>query len=550
MKSVDQERKVFMKRFIAFLVIVVMLLPLNVFAEVKTQSYSNAPSSSGERVMVIDEDNLGYPSVYTVSPRGRGYLLTSFIFDTLTWKDDKGVVPMLAKSWLVSNDNLIWTFYLAGNAKFTDGKPVTAKDVKFSYEYMMKHPHQWVNLNMIKEVNVMGDYVVQISLKEVYAPFITDVAGNVPIMPMHIWKDVNEPQKFNSDKAVIGSGPFKLTKYDKDAGTYIYEANKDYFLGSPVVDKLIFTANSQPALSLKNGELGAAQKLKYGEALAMKQDSDLKVMEGPGLWVYRMYFNFDLPEFNSKEVRQALYYAIDRASIVSKVLKNGGIPGNPGHIHPDSQWYSEVKDYEYSKTKAAALLDGINAKDTNKDGIREYKGKKMEYELLTTDDKVGEAEMVKGYLGMIGIKLNVKAVDQKSVDALIKDGKFQLALNGHGSFGGDPVLLARFVSKDVNIGSTPSVTAQGGKQWSNREFDKVFEEQLKDLNSASRYKKVGRLQQIIAEELPTLTLYYRKITFAYDPGKLNGWFFTKDGVAIAVPTAQNKLVYIRGTWGK
>jgi peptide/nickel transport system substrate-binding protein len=94
------------------------------------------------------------------------------------------------------------------------------------------------------------------------------------------------------------------------------------------------------------------------------------------------------------------------------------------------------------------------------------------------------------------------------------------------------------------------VTAQGGGQWVNEEFNDLFARQLREMDYEERYKQVARLQEIIAEELPTLTLYYRKITFAYNPEALNGWFFTKDGVARAVPTVQNKLVYIRGTWGR
>jgi len=520
-------------------------------AENAAPTEAPAAAAEEERVLTLDEENLGYPSVYTVSSRGRGYLMMSFIFDTLTWKDDKGVVPMVAKSWEVSEDKKVWTFELVDNAKFTDGKALTAEDVKFSYEYMMQHPHQWVSLNMIKEVRVLDTYKLQIELNDAYAPFITDVAGNVPIMPKHIWQNVNEPEKFNTPEAVIGSGPFKLQSYDKDAGTYVYIANTEYFMGRPVVDKLVFTAHSQSAMGLKSGELDAAQRMKYGEAMGMKEEGKFKVIEGPGLWVCRMYFNFDLPELNNKDLRKAIYTAISREEIVKKVLKNGGTIGNPGHIHPDSEWYyKDVTQYSYDSAKAAEMLEKAGFKDSDKNGVREYKGKDMSYEMLITEDKANEAEMIKQYLKAIGIQVTVKAMDQKSVDAMIKEGKFQIALNGHGSFGGDPVLLARFISKGVKLGSTPAVTAQGGKSWSNKEFDEVFVEQLKETDKQKRYDKVAKLQQIIADELPTLTLYYRKITFGYNEEKLNGWFFTKDGVAIAVPTTQNKLVYINGKWGK
>ena len=147
-------------------------------------------------------------------------------------------------------------------------------------------------------------------------------------------------------------------------------------------------------------------------------------------------------------------------------------------------------------------------------------------------------------LGDLGVALEIKALDQKSVDSLIKEGKFTLALNGHGSFGGDPVLLARFVSDERSLGSTPSVTAQGGGQWVNEEFNDLFARQMKEMDYEKRYKQVARLQEIIAEELPTLTLYYRKITFAYNPEALNGWFL-QGRRCPGSSTVQNKLVYIR-----
>jgi len=532
------------------------MLVLGGCAEPKTTAPGPAEGSSGddtrgERVLRLDEQNLGFPSVYTVSSRGRGYLLTSFLFDTLTWKDEKGLVPLLAERWELADDAKTWTFYLVKDAFFSDGIPVTAEDVKFSFEYMQEHPHPWVSLNMVKNVEVVDDHTVKVELLDTYAPFLSEIAGNVPVMPRHIWQDVADPSQFNTPESVIGSGPFTLEHFDPTAGTYIFAANANYFLGAPVIDKLIFSEVNDPAQALADGDLDAAQHLGYGEAMRLKSEGRFNVMEGPGFWVYRMYFNFDLPEFKEESVRKAFYYAINRDEIVEKAVGSGADPGNAGHIHPDSEWYyPQVKEYDFDPDLAGTLLDEAGIVDKNGDGIREFNGKAMQYELLVVSDRVNEAEMVKSYLGDLGVALEIKALDQKSVDSLIKEGKFTLALNGHGSFGGDPVLLARFVSDERSLGSTPSVTAQGGGQWVNEEFNDLFARQMKEMDYEKRYKQVARLQEIIAEELPTLTLYYRKITFAYNPEALNGWFFTKDGVARAVPTVQNKLVYIRGTWGR
>lgn len=504
-----------------------------------------------ERVLRMDGDNLGYPSVYTSSPKGRGYLLVSFTFDTLVWKDETGTIPLLAKEWKVSEDYRTYTFYLNDNVKFTDGQPLTAEDVKFSFDYLKEHPYQWVSVEPVKAVTVIDEATVEIVLKDIFVPFLTDVAGNVPIMPKHIWQEVTEPEKFNIAEAVVGSGPLILESYDKESGVYIFNANKDYFMGEVQIDKLIMSSIENTKEALMADEIDMAANIKYGEAMKLKEESSkYNIIEGPGLWVGRMYFNFGVEELNIKEVRQAMYYAINRNELVEKARKGSADPGNPGHIHPTSEWYSQdVKSYDYDAEASKKLLASVNIADSNGDGVVEYNGKELTYEFIVPEEYVSVAEMLKKYFWDIGINIEVKAMDQNSVASLIKEGKFTLAFNGHGSFGGDPVLLKGFVSEETTA-STPQVTTQGGKSWYNKEFNEVFNQQLSELNNKARYELVAELQEIIAEELPTLTLYYNKSYSAYNPEVFDGWFYTKDGVALAVPTIHNKLVFVRGQWNK
>jgi peptide/nickel transport system substrate-binding protein len=503
-----------------------------------------------EKILRMDGENLGYPSIYTSSAKGRGYALVSYIFDTLTWKDENGVVPMLATEWEVSPDNKTWIFKLNKNAKFTDGEKVTAEDVKFSFEYLKKYPYQWVSVAPVKDVKVLNEQTVAIELKEVYAPFITDIAGNVPILPKHIWEEVDNPAKFNSELAVIGSGPLKLKEYSKDTGTYIFDKNENYYLGEVVIDQLILSPVNNSKETLLSKEIDVASNMKYKDAMQLKQNPDYKVIEGPGFWVGRVYFNFDVPEFTQKEFRQALYYGINRDEIVKKALKNAAVAGNSGHIHPDSQWYKDSSNkYAFNPEKAKELLDELNMKDSDGDGIRESNGKNINLTLIAGEENLNMAEMIQFYLKNIGVNMNIKIMEGNTVGNLIREGKFEMAINGHGSFGGDPVLLKRFYNGESD-GSTPFVTTQGGKQWNNQRFNELFREQIKEVDFQKRYETVGEMQEIISEELPTLTLYYKKIASAYNPKKLDGWFFTKDGVAIAIPTIQNKLIFIKGEWNE
>ena len=101
-----------MKKGSLYVLALLMLMSFILFTAACTNNKTQSTGSQTEKVLRIDEENLGYPSVYTVSSRGRGYLLMSFIFDTLTWKDENGVIPLLAEKWDISADQKVLTFTL------------------------------------------------------------------------------------------------------------------------------------------------------------------------------------------------------------------------------------------------------------------------------------------------------------------------------------------------------------------------------------------------------------------------------------------------------
>ena len=486
----------------------------------------------------MDGDNLGYPSIYTSSPKGRGYLMVSYTFDTLMWKDENGLIPYLAESYTISEDNKTFTFTLRDGIKFSDGEPLTSEDVKFSFEYLAQYPYQWISVSPVKEVTAPDEKTVVIELNDVYMPFLSDIAGNVPVMPKHIWENITEPEKFNTEEAVIGSGPLMLEEYDQTTGVYIYKKNPNYFYGDVQVDKLIISPINDTKQALLAGEIDVAAGINFGNANAIKKENpEYKVIEGAGLWVGRIYFNFDIPEFNDVNLRKAFAYGINRDEIVEKALKNGAIAGNPGYLHPSSEWYSsDITNYDFSTEKAKEHIELAGATGKN-------------YELIAAEDMVSVAEMVSKYLTDAGLSVTVKSMDQQSVAAAIKEGKFDIAINGHGSFGGDPVLLSGFASP-VTGGSTPAVTLQGGKRWTNERFDEIFTKQLGESDINERKALVAELQKILSDEIPSLPLYYKKTASAYNPEVFDGWFYTKDGISLAVPTIHNKLVFSQGTWNK
>ena len=503
-----------------------------------------------ERILTVSGNgDFGFPSVYTISPKGQGYMTLSYIFDTLMWKDESGLVPYLAEDYSVSEDGLTYTFQLRKGVSFTDGTPFTAEDVKFTFDYMKEHPYKWVSVSMVEEASVVDEHTVEIKLNKTYNPFLSDVAGSLPILPKHIWENVTEPETFTEPEAAISTGPFILENSDSAAGTYTFKANEDYFYGDVQIDKLVIAnvSGGDSKEALLSGEIAAAPNISYKAAMSLKDSPEYTVLEGPGLSVTRLYFNFDEEAMAVKEIRQAMYHAVNLDEIVEKAYGGAGYAGSAGHVQPGTPWYNpDVRQYAYDVETAKKMLSEAGAADSNGDGILEYNGEEMSYTLTFTENDEKLAELLVSYMKAVGIELVPQSADDATVKAAISEGNFELAFNTNGSFGGDPVFLSRFATAGAD--GAPSVTGQGGTTWESEEYNRIYNESAVEQDDAKRHQQVNELQEIIAEELPCLTLYYKKAVAAYNNTIFDGFYYTPDGISIAVPFIMNKLVFVSGQW--
>ncbi len=491
-------------------------------------------------LLTVPGDDWGYPSPFSFYPRGPGYIAMHFIFDTLTWKDENDVIPWLADSWSTSEDGKDWTFQLREGVKWHDGEPLTAEDVKFSFEYGKSHlaVSSWfAALADVESVEVSGDHEVTIHLTRPLASFQDDIAGNMPIIPKHIWEDVEDPAKFTTEEAVIGSGPFKLVDYDKEEGTYVYDANNDFFAGRVLVKRLVMRRVSDEALALETGTVDEASF--WGKEIDLVGDYEegdrFEVITGPSFWVLQVIFNNQKAPTNLVEFRKAVAHAIDREEIIDKVTHGGAIVANPGIIHPDSDWYSpDVATYDYDPVEAERLLDSLDFVDRDGDGVRETpEGEKLSFVLVTTSDYSSdysrEAEIIKDNLGAVGIDVEVKALDYSTADGILREGNFHLAINGHGGIAVPSIL------------DEPDWPANTYKS---EEYNALYQQQSEEIDVEERGELVAQLQAMVADDLPVFTLYHPKMWCVFNPEKLDTWFYTKNGVAFGIPIEMNKLIFV------
>ncbi|WP_066636145.1 ABC transporter substrate-binding protein [Desulfolucanica intricata] len=482
----------------------------------------------------------GFPSPYGHYTRGPGYLRMSFIFDTLVWKDEQNFIPALAKSWEFIEDENAYLFNLQNNVTWHDGEKFTAKDVVFTFNYIKNHQYQMVDPGIVKEAKMLDDYTVKLYLSKPYAPFLQSLAGVMPILPEHIWNNVHNPEQFLEKDALIGTGPYKLVDYNKTQGTYLYEANENYYQGKPKVERIKFVkiSGEMAASALKQKQINAAQV--QPEMVDMLKGEGFKTLTGSHDWVAKLVINHEKEPLNSKKFRQALAYAIDRQAIVDTCLRGHGLAGSPGFIPSDNIWYnSQIEQYPYNPSKTKEILSGLGY--IKKGNYYEKNGKILELELIFSGGTASpgspgerESEMIKDQLEKAGIKINLRSLEAKTRDNMIEERRFDIALSGHGGLGGDPEILSRYI---------------GGKGFNsagyekNKELNSLLQQQVMETNQEKRKELVGQIQKLYAEEIPSLTLYYPTWYWLHD-GQVN-LNYTKQGIGSGVPIPLNKLWFVK-----
>lgn len=461
----------------------------------------------------------GYPTPFAHYPRGPGSRKMRLIFDTLVTADEnEDILPRLASSWEVSGDGLVYTFKLRNGVKWHDGKPLTAEDVVFSYEYQKKYPPvSSANLSAVKKVEAVDPQTVRIELHQAEPRFLNNLAS-FTIIPKHIWEKVTDPYNYTELKAVVGTGPYKLTDYSKEHGTYRFVANEDFWGRKPRVKAIEFVPVGEQLLAFEQGEIDRIS-IEPDLLPRFENNPDYRIMFYETTWAYRLYFNMKArPELADRTFRQALAYAIDRQELVRKIARGAAVPGNPGVLHPGNKFYKpNVPQYLYDPGKAKELLKSLGYKDVNGDGwLENSRGEKLSFTLLCDEGSARLAELIKQQLAAVGIEVVVKSVDMRTRDERFAKGEFELCINGSGN--GEDLQELTSSGKPGATRTTASVIG-----YNNPEVDRLYNAQLKETDPKKRAQLMAELQRIVAEDLPKLTLYYRNNIKVHRPSVYDGW---------------------------
>lgn len=399
--------------------------------ESTTAATSAPPAASADTIRIgLDVDaGTGDPRLMRDTSAFR---LRELVFDGLVdVGPDYVPVPALAESW-ENPDPTTWIFHLREGVKFHDGSPLTAEDVKFTFDSILDEtlasPRRTF-FTPITNIEVVDDTTVKFTLDQPYSPFLSYLSE--PIVP----KAIVEQDAEAFANSPVGSGPYKFVEW-KRGDTITFEANPDYWGGAPKTKNVVFRIvpdNSARVVALESGDLDFVQSpLSPQDVTRLQADGKLAVERIPAAGYTYINLNCADPILSDVKVRQALSYLVNREDITSSIYKGIGQVAK-GPIPPGMWAYSDdLPSYTYDPDKAAQLLDEAGW-TLGADGKRTKDGQPLKITVRTHSedpDRRQLIEVLQAELANVGIEADTNAVDFATYFADIQAGKYQMGVIG------------------------------------------------------------------------------------------------------------------------
>lgn len=449
--------------------------------------------------------------IYNITSDAASHDVASKIYNGLVEYDkDLNIVGDLAKSWDITDGGKVITFHLRKDVRWHDGKPFTARDVEFTYKFMIddKTPTAYdADFRLVKKFEVLDDYTVRVTYGKPFAPAL--ISWSMAMLPRHLLegKDVTKSPLLRHP---VGTGPYKFLQW-KAGESITLVANDDYFKGRPYIDRLVTRIIPDTATSFLELLNGAIDMLGLTPLQWTRQtDNNPRFTKQYDKYKYLSFgytyvgYNLTRAPFNDKRVRQALTYATPKQDIVKGILFNLGIPAT-GPYKPGTMWYNpNVKKYPYSVEKAKKLFAEAGWKDTDGDGILDKNGKKLEFDLMTNQGNTVRTklcEVLQQSWAKVGVKVNIRVLEWATfINEYINRQNF------------DAVVLGWNIVNDPDLYDVWYSGNCGGQKlnficYKNPELDKLLLEGRREFDPKKRKVFYDKAQEILAEDQPYTFLY-------------------------------------------
>jgi len=463
------------------------------------------------------------------------------VYDTLVDYDAETLeaAPGLAASWEHSADGLVWTFTLRDGVRWQDGRPLTARDVAWTYTFALAHdvPLWRAALAGVREVEAVDDRTVRVRCSRPKADLL-DL--RLPVLPAHVWSDASAAEVlegFGGAPPLVGSGAFRAVAW-RPGQSLRLEANEAYWGGRPVVDAVVvrfYAAGDTLADDLEAGRLDGARGVparRFEDLDGGGRETAAAVTAEVESLVFNCAEKGGHPALRDAAVRRALAWAVDRERLAEVAYGPAGEPAGslvPAGLAAGSiDYHRELPEgaAAYDPERAVTGLDAAGYTDGDGDGRRESaSGRPVALRLLVraaSPESVTAAGLIAEWFGAVGVAVEVEELDDAALAARVwhtVDGEphpdFDLLLWG---WAGD--VDPGFVLSTL---ATSSIGTWNLAGWSSAAYDELFREQARTLDAVARGDLVWRMQDTIAAEAPLVPLVYTRTLEAYDTRHWSGW---------------------------
>ena len=461
--------------------------------------------------------------------------------------------PGLAESWEESADGKTWTYTLRPDLVWSDGTPLTANDVAYTFNRILEGRYEQRNygnyVRNITSVEATDDRTVVMTVSAP-SPIMERLA--VYILPEHVWSGVdakavksfaNEPE----GEPLVGSGPFLVA--ERRTGQFIrLVANDSYYAGRPKVDELVFRIYNNPdalGQALIKGEVDFATGLTADVFSTLEGQEGITTYAGDYSGFNELAFNMGAatadgkpigdgnPHLQDQQVRLAISHAIDRQQMVDKILNGYGTPGSTIipplyttlHIDPGTQTYDPALANQILDDAGYAMgPDGVRV---GPDGVP------MKYRLFVrtdSDSSVKSGEYFKSYLAAIGIEAEIKPVDENALFEIIGRGEFDMFEWGWVVEPDPDYQLSTFTCAKRSYEDGGEIYADlSDSFYCDEEYDQLYAAQSEETDQTARADIVKQMQQILYDAVPYVVTYYYDNLEAYRSDRFTGFVGQPEG---------------------
>lgn len=462
-----------------------------------------------------------FSPLFTVT--GAEQQVERLVLGSLLKLNDKLVpTPDLTERWDVSPDAKTYTFYLHKNIRWSDGRPLTAEDVVFTFERGIdkRTGSVWAaRLGFIEGAAAYGQqkadrvvgletpnpYTLRMRLTKPHAGYLT-VLGNYsgfPILPKHVLKDV-PPDKLREHRfsmaPTVGAGAYTFVRYESDQYVEL-RRNDNYFRGKPQIER-IFLKILQPDVGLaqlQTGEVDFA-KVPAEDVERLSRDPNLTLHTVLSPSYMRLQVNCERPYLKDKRVRQAMMHAIDRQGVIASIYHGQAILANSPILGPDWMGRPEFNMYPFDPAKAKSLLKeaGWNPNQKVVLGVSPRTKEQRAYEPI-----------IHQQLRDVGVDVEMLMGDFATWRQRSDAGDFDLLSEGFGMYGAEPSIPGDyFHTRTIPPAGTNWV------RYSNPTVDRLFDQGLAIADRGKRKEIYTEVARILNDELPNIFLWSPKWTYA------------------------------------